>query len=76
MINYKNYNTVGDWFNLCKTEGVMVPLQVCMIIANYMKKTGKTFPESYEEVVELGDVYSVDGRFFIANLSSEYLLNH
>jgi len=57
-LEYKKYNTVGEWF---KNEGHgKFPVQVPAAISKLQKEKGLSFPEAFEMLVDKKAIVFVD----------------
>ena len=43
----EQFNNVGDWFNACRSAGILVPVQLGQAVSQVEEKLGLKWPESF-----------------------------
>lgn len=73
-MDYHNYESAGKWFEDARENGYIPSCAMMHGITQTMKKTGMTFPETFEFLEKNEKIFLV-GKMYFFNMDYQKLLN-
>jgi len=69
------YESVGEWYEDAKSKGYLIPLPMCLGLAQLMKKRSLSFQDAYSFLLDKKKIILI-GQSYIYDLSAQALIDN